>query len=222
MKLAVATIYYNARLELERLYESLKLNEIDSPDYWFVGDGRFDLNESKSDYSNDGSREYIQSLKDKTKTEVITYDFIGTEHGKRNYYLDLCREYKIDALIIIDSDEYLHVIDWTKLRETIPKLNQKVNYQTVWSNFTKVTWGWYPRLWLRPYEIEYWNAHCLFKNRVTGIITQSTLVNNFEGFKDIIQIRGNDDLRTKEYLTNTFHYQEKMIQREKIFRKSVY
>jgi hypothetical protein len=216
LKLAVATIYYNDVRGLERLASSI----CDYVDYWIVIDGKFDLLDSKEDYSTDGSREYLGEIE--TGTEIIQRDFVGTEHDKRNQYLKVCAEYDIDALLIIDSDEYVLNADWNKFRESIPTLNQNNNLQCVYANFSflqnKGNYGWYPRLWLRPSEMEYHNAHCIFRNKITGEISNSASVRNNDDLQTIFQLAGDDSLRDKEYLEKTFHYQEKMIQREKKFR----
>ncbi|UVF62248.1 glycosyltransferase [Nitrososphaeria virus YSH_1032793] len=223
MKIALSTPYWNDKLGLERLFNSIDISQEGIPDYWIVIDGKYDLNDSPNIWSTDGSSEYLISLGEVVNgMKIIHKEFHGTEHDKRQIYLDLCRELDIDILIRIDSDEYFSKVNWKLLRDFIPNLNQKVNYHCIWSCFTGKSYGWYPKLWIRPYEIDYWNAHCLFKNRKTGIITRSTSVNGDELFKEVIQIRGDDTLRTKDYLHRTFQYQEKMIQREKPFRRAVF
>jgi len=208
MKIAVGTIFYNDLAGLKRLFESL--GDID---HWFCIDGRFDLMEGEHDYSDDGSREFVTSCKNTT-----LHDYSGTEHDKRNQYLKLCEENNVDVLLVLDSDEYVICKDWKKLRASIKSLDQTQNFHSVWSNFVG-SWGWYPRLWLRPHEIEYSNAHCMFKNKRTGIVTRSISVNGSVDFMDVIQLKGDDSLRSKEWIEKTFHYQEKMIKRELPFRK---
>jgi len=43
---------------------------------------------------------------------VLNYYAGGLEHEHRQIYLDLCKEYDVDWLIIVDTDEYFHDCQW--------------------------------------------------------------------------------------------------------------
>jgi hypothetical protein len=165
MKLGIATITYNEKIGLQRLIESIDYNYVD---IHFIEDGKFPNHVGKYDYSDDGTHEIINN--DKILFEVIAED----ESIKRQRYLTLCEEHNIDALIILDSDEYVdrEHTDWPKFRLEISKViweQEGAPYiQNVYSldNFNFGAIQERPRLWIYPSQMEYVNgSHKVFKNK---------------------------------------------------------
>ena len=99
--LAVACSGYDDPEGLERLIKSCWRNI----DLFFYIDGSY------IGY-NPGNIEYVEKetdyiLKDYPNViKINAYDLF--EYQKRQVYLDLCKEWCIDTLIIVDTDEYFH------------------------------------------------------------------------------------------------------------------
>ena len=98
MKIATGIIFYNDRDSLSRCLRSIH----DNIDKIFAIDGRFPTFPDDSELSTDGSRRLVKSY-----SKCILVDYPRLEFDKRQKYLELCREYRPDILIIIDSDEYI-------------------------------------------------------------------------------------------------------------------
>jgi len=208
MKLAVGYCYYN---DLESIKRGLPtfVNEVD---YVFAIDGRFSLREGP-DYSNDGSTEYLAGF-----PNVKFRKFIGMEHDKRQQYVEMAKEYNVSVLIILDTDEYIVEADWSLFKSNLEKLldnPQNIHGLECYYNATDTTP--YPRIWIRPQQISYYHAHCIFN--VNGQIMRSP-----SGLKAIngIKMKMDDSLRSKKYLNDTSEYQKKMLDYERPIRKAVF
>jgi len=144
---------YNDRRSLMRCIDSVYGNV----DYIICVDGKYSYNTyNEEPLSTDGSREYIL---DKARN----FDGQGlylidapnlTESAKRQIYIDLTKDYGIDVLLILDTDEYVYACDWIKFRA---ECYQKMIVRD------KMRWNIYniafkepmdrPRLWFRAWEI---------------------------------------------------------------------
>ena len=206
MKICIGYCYYNDLKSIQRGIPSF----VDEVDYIFAIDGKFSFRNGP-DFSNDGSTEYLRQFKN-----VIIEQFVGMEHDKRQRYIELAKQYNVDVLIIVDSDEYVDSADWPLFRENLSKiLDSEQNIHGV-NFFTDGNITQYPRVWIRPHQIRYWNAHCLFE--VNGSIMRSPKsLKPVEG----ILFKMDDGLRSEEYLKENSNYQYKMIEYEKPFRKMV-
>lgn len=206
MKIGIGYCYYNDLDSIKRGIPTF----VGDVDFIFAIDGKFSLRDGP-DYSIDGSTEYLEQFKN-----VIIEKFVGMEHDKRQRYIELAKEYKVDVLIIIDSDEYVAEADWVKFRNNLEKiLNSPDNIHGV-NFFTDGNITQYPRVWIRPHQIKYWNAHCLFE--VNGNVMRSPKsLKPVEG----ILFKMDDGLRSEEYLKETSNYQYKMIEFERPYRKMI-
>lgn len=206
MKIAIGYCYYNDLKSIQRGIPTF-VNEVD---FVFAVDGKFSFR-SGSDYSDDGSTEYLSQFKN-----VIIRKFVGMEHDKRQQYIEMCKEHDIDVLIIIDSDEYVSQADWDLFKKNLELiLSSEQNIHGI-NFFTDGNITQYPRVWIRPHQIKYWNAHCLFE--VNGNVIRSPKnLKPVEG----ITLMMDDNLRSEEYLKETTNYQYKMIEFEKPFRKLI-
>ena len=206
MKIGIGFCYYQDVESIKRGIPTF-VNDVD---YIFAIDGKFSLRNGP-EYSTDGSTEFLQQFKN-----VIIEKFIGMEHDKRQRYIDLAVKHKVDVLIIIDSDEYVSNADWKLFRENLEKiLDSDQNIHGV-NFFTDNNITQYPRIWIRPHQIRYWNAHCLFE--VNGNVIRSP-----KCLKPVlgITLQMDDSMRSEKYLKDTTDYQYKMISYEKPFRKMV-
>src|SRR5262245_45368674 len=177
-RMAVATIVYNARDELRRLYESLPEPEQGGPQFWFVIDGPFMdiINKEQYSKSTDGTVDLIESFQEQqAKLDYgihVVYDHAPyREIIKRNRYLELCRIHKIDWLLIIDSDGFFHKQEsnWEDFRGDWLKKVQNNNGGNVWNiPFVISPYGtreWYRRAWFRPQDMSYIrNTHYNYVN----------------------------------------------------------
>jgi hypothetical protein len=151
MRFASATVFFN---DAKSLYRNLKSV---SPyfDPIFCIDGPFKGHPSKLKQSDDGS-----VLVAKAFGQYSTFPF-QTEAGKRNLYIDYCHDYKVDWLLILDSDEYITVQDWDRFKSDCDRrLDTKHNVYGIKSkNEYNDQYSFRPRLWHKPYEMEYLNCH---------------------------------------------------------------
>ena len=209
MKIGVGYCYYNDLESIKRGVPTF-INEVD---YVFAIDGRFSLREG-SDYSDDGSTEYLSGF-----PNVVIRKYIGMEHDKRNIYIEMAQEYNVSVLIVLDSDEYIVDADWPLFKSNLEKIldsPQNMHGLKHYYNTNKDSTG-YPRIWIRPNEIRYQKAHCIFN--VNGSIMRSpSTPKPIEG----IAMMTGDELRSEEYLKGTSEYQGRMLEYEKPYRREVF
>lgn len=181
-------------------------------DYIFVIDGKFTLNPAENDYSDPKLREKVAKY-----PNVIMVDYIGHEEDKRDQYLILCKKYDVDVLLIVDSDEYIEKrTDWDLFNSNLQGLSEGIYGIHMWPNDIHS-----PRLWVKPYNFRYYQAHCIFKHITTGDIIPTGDAGAIKVDGLTMQI-GKDVPRTEEYLLNTRIYQGRMIEKEKEIRKAVH
>jgi hypothetical protein len=181
LNIALATIFYNNKRELERQINSIPSGG--SITHYFGIDGIFQYNfgkdGNKTGLSNDGSRELIQSLEEKGVKVVIDDCPNEIEFTKRNRYLELCEKYNIDIMIIVDSDEYFYYYDkdpleqWAKFRLEMAKLIKINPNQNVYAIRTILAEDYafmeYFRVWYRPGDMRYFrNSHYHYLNMKNG------------------------------------------------------
>lgn len=165
MTFGVGISFYNDRRGLRRLLESVYGNV----EYVICVDGKYSYNEWNTEpLSTDGSRELIQDVaKDFEGQGLYLIDAPNlTEARKRQIYCDLTKDYVIDCLIILDSDEYVFCADWLRFRhECYQKI--VVRDKGLWNiynlHFKEPTAR--PRLWWRAYEIELGPTHYDFTRK---------------------------------------------------------
>src|SRR5215217_6108099 len=110
MKIAITTIFYQSKTELERLLDSIPPNVID---YFIAVDGVFKFTKERypdlPDISTDGSLDILLNNKASITNKfsiVYTQKLVSTEFDKRNSYLETAKDLGVDIIIIVDSDEY--------------------------------------------------------------------------------------------------------------------
>lgn len=190
--LGVGLITYNAKEELKRTLYSLTPSESfnQTVDYIFIIDGAFIYNLRKnpemSKFSSDGSIEMIQAFQryyhrmqkrfpDRKYPEIILIqnENLKDEYDKRVEYVNLCNAYDCNALLIIDSDEFITyhkpLLEFTRLKESnwnffrkeltnkLKKFDGDVGH-IYGIKIINNEYGYaktYPRLWLHPKDMMY-------------------------------------------------------------------
>jgi hypothetical protein len=182
-KLAAGIIFYNDSKGIARLLDSIK----DGVDLAICIDGRFPEYPDRSDLSNDGSRETVLSYEN-----TLLIDNPASEYEKRSKYLEVCTQEKVDYLLILDTDEYAEQgADWNAFRKNMVEVvevkhgglynvfavlmetNSAEYIKTVkdkphvtWEKHNDIEYGYYPRLWYKPYDMEYrQGTHYKFRNK---------------------------------------------------------
>ena len=240
MKIAIATIFYNSNKELFRLLESIPPNVVD----YFIGvDGIFkftkeaypDMPDLSASIDRLGLMLYAGDIK---KCITILVDKPNsTEFEKRNAYLEECEQLQdVDALLIIDSDEFFTYEPGTKpedswntfknnLELAIKKTAGEHNVFGIrtYDPITKVD-SYCARVWYKPHEMRYTNgSHYHYAN----IIREKDTIEQFRNNKINYQqqahciIKGltlghDHSLRTKEYLDQRSVYQRYLVRYEEL------
>jgi hypothetical protein len=162
-KIAVGTLIYNDAKGFERLSDSLDKNIF----IHLVVDGKFPNQPGEHEFSDDGLTDSI--LKQLNKEHFIWLDYCPEdEFLKRQRMLWLCKEFKVDALLILDSDEYVDcgTVNWTQFYQDV--YHELYHSKTNVFGITGVWQGQHekPRLWLRPEQMTYVDgSHRIFKNK---------------------------------------------------------
>lgn len=208
----VGFCFYEQSLDtVQRAIESIRyeVNHI------FAIDGKFEFFKSKSELSSDVVRRYLSSI-----DNVVLVDYPNRkENEKRQQYLDLCKKYLSDCLIILDADEWVtEETDWPKFRDQIRFFLKKYHTPKIFGahfQFPNMD-TYHPRVWVRPYLIDYMQTHNFFKFETDGTIWKST--SDFPKIADFY-MRSNDKLRSKNYVESCFEYQKRLIKYEKPFKE---
>ncbi len=216
ISLDVGFCFYETSLDtVVRAIESVK----DHVSHIFAIDGKFEFFESSSELSTPEVRDYLSSVKN-----VILEDFPNRkENEKRQRYLDLAYGFQSDYLLILDGDEFITSdTDWEKVHafleekypaSILPKIwavEVKSNYD---SNVKKKSTSM-PRIWQRPYLIEYLKTHNFWK------FSDGTIWKSQPNFPRVpgIYLKGNDKARDIDYIKAAFEYQTKLMTYEKPFK----
>jgi glycosyltransferase involved in cell wall biosynthesis len=155
----VGICFYNDRRSLRRCVESVYGNV----DYILAIDGKYSYNDwNTSELSDDGSREYIRDIASSFEGQgLFMIDSPNlTEYAKRQIYVDLTKDYGIDVLLILDSDEYVYSCDWIKFRhECYQKMivRDKMRWQIYNVAFREPMDR--PRLWFQAWKIRIGPTH---------------------------------------------------------------
>ena len=153
MKFGVGVSFYNDKVGLRRLFASLSASKVD---IILAIDGRYPGFRSPFDLSNDGSRSVCNIFHN-----VLLVDFPATQIRKRNKYLQLSKQYGLDFLLILDSDEYIQEgADWALFKHACEESVRLDEYQyriydVRYQNEMPWDLGERPRVWFRPWQIRY-------------------------------------------------------------------
>lgn len=199
--------YENSLDTVKRSIESIR----HSVRYIFAVDGKFEFYESDQELSPPEIRDYLKSI-----PNVILVDCPNRkENEKRQKYLDLAQEHLSDWLIIIDADEYITKgSDWIHAYKDLKNNYSKAIIPKIYG--IRIRKGLYPRMWMRPYLIQYTKTHNFFQFKTDDSIYKSTV-----GWPPIhgLEIRGDDKLRDEQYNKKSYEYQKKLMAYEKPFKE---
>ena len=177
-------------------------------------DARYPDFDYHTDLSDDGTRELAEEYEN-----VILIDCPADEVTKRNRYLEACREYGIEYLLIIDSDEYLIERNFTQFIKSCEAYNGPDEILGISCCYDGVNYGAYPRLWKNPGNWEYHRNHNIFKNRTNGQLLRSPpTATVIEGIKMAWDV----SLRTREQESKTSEYQAKLMAKEKAVKRELF
>lgn len=135
-----------------------------------VVDGKFKHYEAKTPLTSHDLRIKVEQFH--PNTTII--DAPGLlEHEKRNVGLERCK-HKI--MFSIDSDEWIHHIDWTRL---LAVLNNTTEDDALYGVFIKhhSVLGRHdipPRIIVNPHNWEYHKTHWILRNKISGDIPRVT------------------------------------------------
>lgn len=208
MALDCGFCFYEDSLEtVKRSIESIR----HSVRHIFAIDGKFEFYESDRLLSAPEVREYLKSV-----PNVILIDYPDRkENEKRQKYLDLAQEYLSDWLIILDADEFITKnTDWIRVYEELKQEHFKLVLPKIYG--VRIRKGFFPRLWLRPYLIQYTKTHNFFQFKTDKSIYKSST--DFQPIHDI-EIRGDDKLRDEQYTKKAYEYQKRLMAYEKPFKE---
>lgn len=187
--IASGTCFYNDCKSLERTLESLK----DKMDIMICVDGRFKHYRADTPLSNDGSRELVESYDNAVLLDVPDAYEIEKRQAYVDFCTKRFDNFQpMDYLLIVDSDEYVFEYDEKKWVDelTFLKIGDSPFHQyNIFAVMLEINSGKYqhivhefvsgqppqvsrdlqfahsPRLWHRPYEVEYNITHYQFKHK---------------------------------------------------------
>jgi hypothetical protein len=189
-------------------------------------DGTYQGYPAKKLYSSKKVLDLFKSF----QTKYVRYDAAGlSQNEKRQLYFDFSLEHQLDVIIVMDTDEYF-IHERTNWPLFMEDLEQKIkdNAHTFRQAYCipvvlgdkgiqKMPAGYtenLPRLFYRPWELQYVDDHYTIRNKNTGVMM------TFEGNATLQSIAMGHDhsLRTKQYKANTQKYEEELIEYENSVR----
>ena len=216
ISLDVGFCFYETSLKtVQRAIESVK----DHVDHIFAIDGKFEFFQSDDELSSTEIRDYLSKI-----DNVVLVDYPNRkENEKRQVYLELANDHQSDYLLILDADEYVTSdTDWTKVKMYLDYHYAESILPKIWGVEFRVTYDsdkkkkniGLPRIWQRPYLIQYLKTHNFWKFS-DGNIWKSQI--NFTKIPHIY-MKGNDKDRDSEYVKKVYDYQVKLMKYEKPFK----
>lgn len=208
----VGFCFYERSLStVKRAIESVK----DHVRYIFAIDGKFEFFNSRDLLSTEPIREYLNSI-----PNVILVDCPNRkENEKRQKYLDLSQKYMSDYLLILDADEFMtDECDWQSAFNHMAQLYTHDVRPQIFGVIMRhgKKENSYPRIWRRPFLIEYMKTHNFWKFKTTGDIYKSQIT--FTPIRGMF-MKGNDKERDATYIAQAYEYQKKLMEYEGPFKK---
>jgi hypothetical protein len=219
LKIGIGLSFYEDFDSLRRMLMSCQSYPID---LILAIDGRYDGYPSKNAFSSKKCIDLFKAF----QTPYQIYKLADkSQNGKRQIYFDKAAEFGLDCLIVMDSDEYfLHKkTNWPlfmedleqKIRDNAHTFRQAYCIPVVLGDkgIQKMPAGYtenLPRLFYRPWEVQYVDDHYTIRNKKTGVMM------TFEGNATLSHIAMGHDhsLRSKQYKANTQKYEEELIEYE--------
>jgi hypothetical protein len=225
MKIAVGLAFYQDFDSLRRMLTSLQAYPID---LLIAVDGKYAEHPAAQNYSSRECIDLFNSFQTPYRLEPAPSHY--SERQKRQMYLDFAGWFKMDVLIIMDSDEYIihnetdwdmFTLDLSKKLKTNPTYRQgySIPVRKGWTRDNKANDGHLtqnlPRLFYNPGSLRYVDDHCSIRNRYTGVLQ------TFEGNTvcQHIMLGHDHTLRSKKEHEESRQYQEILIEKENAERQ---
>lgn len=159
LHVAIGVIGYEDRAGYERLLDSTREFE-----RVYVIDGKFTNQSGQGLYSPKEDLKMIESYKN-----VKLYLLSGDEIAKRNYYMQSCQQ---DLILWLDTDEYLIDCNMEQFKNSLAEnYNPDYLYYGVPMIFNSAKPSYWPKLFARPQELEYYKIHVVMRHKC-GFWTQ--------------------------------------------------
>lgn len=227
MRVGVGIIFFDDARGLQRCLSSIESHV----DLIIAIDGRFKDFEEGYDISNDGSKEVVESF-----SNARYYCFPNlTEIEKRNKYLEIAHAYRLDFLLVLDSDEYVK-IDYTLFHNNLEAIMFQKQYLDLGLVQSPEVYGikMYDQQFEKPdiiverhNERLFYKPGCLRYHSIhSNLIDINDNTRNFTTAKYTAEIEGitifNDDrLRTPDYIVKSIKYQHHLFGSERLERKRI-
>jgi hypothetical protein len=175
-----------------------------------VVDGKFKGNPNPNPLSHKMLRKRVMSFDNVTIIDAPNL----SEPEKRNKYLEAMKpgEY----LFIIDSDEYIKKADWETFYSRLITLKEGIHH-VVFDTSARGGYDLWPRVWANPRDWEYYECHCVFRNKKTGQIISNSAKTGGGTFMSVIG-DADDELRNAAWMDDTKEYQKHLFAHEKPIR----
>jgi hypothetical protein len=242
MKIAIGLVFYNKKLEIERLLSTIDKKGID---YILAIDGQYpflyDLARKRDPFfscplSTDGSRELLTEFGEQQRKKygmggikVIIDNCVANEFTKRNRYLELCDYLQINYLLIVDSDEYFDQsqTNWNLFRndfkEKVFKNEGKnvYNVKTITDLYGRT--ADYPRAWYNPFEMKYHRySHYKFFNYAKNEQIDNVLDCQYAcDILDHIVLKHDHELRSDHDMQDRSIYEDYLVRYEELINMDV-
>ncbi len=235
LKVAVGTIFHNKPKELDRLGNSLSHMGVD---YWFLVGGGFDGSPGFSATDDETLNVIVKHMKIQGENGdqgiLVKFDEMhgANEFQKRMKYVDLCRQYGANALVIIDSDEYAYGNEewgfeknWEKFRrffytylERYPDHNV-YSIRFIYNEF--LAHDFHARCWGYPDKMAYvQGSHYKFGNIETDDVNDVLFTHQGSwGVVEGISLKHDHSLRSEEDMRSRKQYQQFLVKYEQFLER---
>jgi hypothetical protein len=234
LRIAVGTIFHNKPEELKRMLYSMPQDAVQT---WFLIGGAFADSKDPQRITNSKTLNVIDTFREEQEEsgsngiEVMWSDMPeSNEFQKRMRYVDMCRQFDINCLFILDSDEYVYdnpKIDWYKFKTDVERFRRfcysfLVRYpkhnvysvEIIQSEFLGK--DVYPRIWMNPSEVSYVRgSHFKFGNPETDDINDYFFMHQHSwGVIEGIILKHDHTLRSVDDMAHRQDYQEYLVRYE--------
>jgi len=233
LSFAVCCSFYNDQKSLNKMLQTTAGNF----EFIFCVDGRYKYTQDDPDnnapkpwgedeffkypLSTDGSREVVKSYKSDNAILLDAPDLRESE--KREFYIDVARQYQVDCILTLDSDEYVWYAEWEKFRrDAFNKM--VVRDRGLWNIYNIDTredrsFMPRPRLWYKPWELNYGLTHYEFYRKDDPTRALITLGGDEYHLVDHILTRHDRRLRTLDHILarERWEFAQQMVEDMPVF-----
>ena len=162
MRIAAGIISYDDWPSIKRTIDSVW----DGVNLIFIIEGKYPsypAGPTNTDLYKDMTKKFVEK---NGKNKIIYMEYPVEQVQKRNMYLQLAKDCNCECLLVIDSDEYIKPgADWELFKKDIQQLvidptypaGSRNNIQHIRYEFEPKKFGILPRLFYKPWELQYIN-----------------------------------------------------------------